>query len=143
MMRALVLGAILGLFAAVAFGATSPEDLRLVQSVCVPPGLPPYATWTPGDSFKAPMLLEDAQFRPYAILTRAYDAAGKTIHTWWLNGALVMVDPDPQTLEEIGWIDDGLLQPDTLPRGADARPSCHWIRPVIPLEHGQETHDRT
>ena len=134
--------ALLTLMALRAWGATTPEDLRAAQIVCVPPGLPPYATWTPGDPFKKPLLLEDALHRPYAVLTRAYEAAGKSIHTWWLNGAMAMVDPDPKTLEEIGWIDDGLLQPDSLPRGADARPSCHWIRPLIP-EPEQEPHDRT
>ena len=98
----------------------------LAESQCVPPGLPPFAQWTPKHS--EPVLLMDELGRSVLSLFVRYEARGQRIHTFWIGPLLAAVDPAPEDRTAPSWYDRGVSTSSRDVRSAPAQ-SCQWFRP--------------
>ena len=97
-----------------------------LATICVPPGLPPFAEWQMLASRTYGLRSDSGVVVP---VTDAYYRAGKTTVRAWVYRAIVLtVDLDPENAQTPFLYDPGVLVPG--PNGMilldDGRPSCTW-----------------
>lgn len=108
-------------------------------TVCVPPGLPPYTSWTAVEAKVA--IYQGVDNRPIVGVKALYDGLGNAIVVVWIGGVMASVDPAPDDPAVLVWIDPGMATPQGLMR-LDPKPSCQWQRaaprpPANPLEENK------
>ena len=102
--------------------------MTLSVTVCVPPGLPPFAEWSGG--LAEPIIVQDEAGRPVLAVSRAYSHRGAKITTIWVGSVLVSVDPAPEDRTAPGWHDRGAVTvPATMLRERPVQ-ACDWFKPL-------------
>ena len=107
-------------------GSAGLGNARLAETVCVPPGAPPFSSWQAKRT--EPVVLIDEHGRPVAGLFVAYDARGQRLHAIWVGSLLASVDVAPDDKTAPAWYDRGVSAVSTAVR-ADPKQTCLWYRP--------------
>ena len=102
--------------------------MALSATVCVPPGMPPFAEWT--GSLANPTIVQDEMGRPVIAIERLYTHRGAKFTTIWVGSVLVSVDPAPEDPTAPGWHDRGAVTvPATMLRERPVQ-ACDWFKPL-------------
>ena len=107
-------------------GSAGLGNTRLAETVCVPPGAPPFSSWQAKRT--EPVVLVDEHRRPVPGLFVAYDARGQRLHAIWVGPLLASVDVAPEDKTAPAWHDQGVSAVSTAVR-ADPKQTCQWFRP--------------
>ena len=110
--------------------------LASTVTVCVPPGVPPFAAWRNVNS--APVIILDDQGRPFLGVWAAYLAQGIPINAIWVDGLLASVDNATDKKDEPAWYDRGVSAVSTAVR-TDRKQSCEWVKPPPKMPKRDET----
>ena len=105
-------------------------------AVCVPPGLPPFASWQA--SLSQPVVVVDEHGRPIIGLFVVYHVRGQKIHTIWVDGLLASVDNAIDKKDEPAWYDRGVSAVSTAVR-VDRKQLCDWVKPPPKARPGDQT----
>lgn len=105
-----------------------PVPVEPVQSAaCVPPGLPPLATWR--EIPPVGMFVTQIDEKPYVITTRRYRLETNIlVQTWWIGVYLLSVDPDALNREALLWHRRGMVRPDGRALLSAVPVGCDWFR---------------
>ena len=106
-------------------GSAGLGNTRLAETVCVPPGAPPFSSWQAQRT--EPVVLIDEHGRPVLGLFIAYDARGQRLHTIWVGSLLASVDVAPDDKTAPAWYDRGVSAVSTAVR-ANPTQTCQWFR---------------
>lgn len=105
-------------------------------TVCVPPGVPPFASWR-NTHAQAAILLDDRN-RPILGIWASYTAQGVTINAIWVDGLLASVDNAVDRKEEPAWYDRGVSAVSSAVR-SDRTQRCEWVKPPLKVPKGEQT----
>ena len=106
-------------------GSAGLGSARLSETVCVPPGAPPFSSWQAKRT--EPVVLIDEHGRPVVGLFVAYEARGQRLHTIWVGPLLASVDVAPDDKTAPAWYDRGISHTSTGVR-ADPKQTCSWYQ---------------
>jgi hypothetical protein len=95
------------------------------EPICVPPGVPPIALWTPGPAEVSAIADEDG--RSIVTVRRYYRLDTTMIYGAWVEGRLAVVDTNVRDETAPVWVDLGVISPKMILR-RDRRQSCAWQR---------------
>lgn len=114
------------LLSACATAATLPGGQK---SVCVPPGMPPLQDWTYVAGRVGPLVNDAGD--TVRVVEAMWTVRGQSVKAAMTSdGALLVVDPDPNNPSTPFWIDTGLVTAGA--RGivlkANGKPSCQWVQ---------------
>ena len=104
--------------------------------VCVPPGVPPFASWR--NVRAEPVIALDDLGRPVLAVFTASVAQGVKIHAIWVEGLLASVDNAVDQKDEPAWYDRGVASVSTAIR-TDRRQACEWVKAPSRPPKGNQT----
>ena len=105
-------------------------------AVCVPPGVPPFASWR--NVRAEPVIALDDRGRPVLAVWTVSMAQGVKIHAIWVDGLLASVDNAIDRKDEPAWYDRGVATVSTAIR-TDRRQACEWVKPSQRPPKGNDT----
>ena len=89
---------------------------------CVPPGMPPVATWVVRDARVVMMRAPDRQTVFAALVD--YQVGPAHVRAMWIGWGLIFVDPDADDPGRRFWRDQGALNAQWMVLGP---PTCDWV----------------
>lgn len=111
-------------------GCATVAVVPALAPLCVPPDMAPFASWRPGPAEVVAVADEDGRVVP--AVRRMYRIAAEPLAVaLWVEGRMVLVDPNPGDARAPAWVDRGAIAPGrgvALRRDRHHAPPCQWER---------------
>ena len=111
-----------GAFLFLLAGCAGAAQIRTATEPCVPPGMPPVATWVMVDSRVVAMRAPDRQVIFAALIE--YRVGPTHVRGMWIGRALIFVDPDADDPTRMLWRNQGALDANWVLVGIQ---TCDWV----------------
>lgn len=116
--------------AAMLGGCATAAALPSSSTLCVPPGMAPFASWRPGPA--EVVAVADDEGRVVPAVRRMYRIGAEPVAVaLWVEGRMVLVDPNPNDAAAPAWVDRGAIAPGrgiALRRDRHDAAPCQWRR---------------
>lgn len=108
--------------------ATATPMRNPFAEICVPPELPAVSEWRPGQA--TPLALDQEDGASVVVAARFYEVGHRIVRAMWWNGALAIIDMQPDRAHGPVWVDSGLVS-DELAFKVGGTSLCRWKRILV------------